>query len=122
MIQCDRENKARKPDTAVVNKNGRSCAIIDIAMPEDIGVSQKEKDKIERYQELKTEIKRMWKIRSIKFIPVVVLALDSTLKKLKNRIEELGVVKSTTLLQKTALLGVARILRKDLDCGEVLQK
>ena len=100
-----------------MNKNERSCAIIDIAIPGDIRVSEKEKEKIERYQELKREIKRMWNIRSIKVIPVVVGALGSTSKKLKKCIEELGVVRSTTLLQKTALLGTARILRKVLDCG-----
>ena len=92
MIQCDREIKARKPDIVVVNKNERSCAIIDIAIPGDIRVSEKEKEKIERYQELKREIKRMWNIRSIKVIPVVVGALGSTSKKLKICIEELGVV------------------------------
>ena len=36
MIQCDREIKARKPDAIVVNKNERSCAIIDIAIHGDI--------------------------------------------------------------------------------------
>ena len=51
----------------------------------------------------------MWKIRSIKAIPVVVGALGSTLKKLENCIEELGVVISTALLQKLALLGIAVI-------------
>ena len=35
-IQCDREIKARKPGTVVVNKNERSCAIIDIAIHGDI--------------------------------------------------------------------------------------
>ena len=59
----------------------------------------------------------MWKIRSIKVIPVVVGALGSISKKLKNCIKELGVVISTILLQKTALLGTARILTKVLDCG-----
>ena len=43
----------------------------------------------------------MWKIRSIKVIPVVVEALGSTSSKLKKYIEELGVVISTVLLQKT---------------------
>ena len=47
MIQCDREIKARKPYTVLVNKNERSCAIIDTAIPGDIRVSQKEKEKIE---------------------------------------------------------------------------
>ena len=71
MIHCDRRIKARKPDIVVVNKNERSCTIIDIAMPGDIKVNEKEKEKIERYQELKREVKKMWNIRSIKVIPVV---------------------------------------------------
>ena len=108
MIQCDREIKARKPDIVVVNKNERSCAIIDIAIPGDIRVSEKEKEKIERYQELKREIKRMWNIRSIKVIPVVVGAHGSTSKKLK-KCRELAIVISTVLLQKMTLLGTARI-------------
>ena len=53
MIQCDREIKARKLDIVVVNKNERSCDIIDISIPGDIRVNEKEKKKIERYQELK---------------------------------------------------------------------
>ena len=44
-------------------------------------------------------------------------ALSSTSKKLKKYIEELGVVVRKGLLQKTALLGTARRLRKVLDCG-----
>ena len=48
MIQCDREIKARKPDIVVVNKNERSCAIIDIAKAGDIRASEKVKEKIER--------------------------------------------------------------------------
>ena len=47
MIQCDREIEARKPDFAVVKKNERSYAIIDITIPSDIRVSEKEKVKIE---------------------------------------------------------------------------
>ena len=37
--------------------------------------------------------------------------------KLKSCIEALGVVISTPLLQKVALLGTARMLRKVLNCG-----
>ena len=77
IIHCDREIKPRKPDIVVVNKNERSCAIIDIAIPGDIRVSEKEKEKIERDQELTREIKRMWNIRSIKVIPLVLGAVGS---------------------------------------------
>ena len=116
MTQYNREIKARKPDIVVVNKNKSSCTIIDIAMPGEIRVREKEQEKIERYLELKRKIKRIWDIRSIKIIPVVVGTLGSTSKKLKKCIEELEVAISTALLQKTALLGTACILRKALDC------
>ena len=59
----------------------------------------------------------MWNIRSIKIIPVVVVAFGSTSKKLKNCLKELGIVISTVLLQKTTLLGTAHLLRKVLDYG-----
>ena len=49
----------------------------------------------------------MWNIRSVKVISVVVGALGSTSKRLKNCIEQLAVVINTALLQKTALLGTA---------------
>ena len=87
MIQCDREINARKPDIVVMNKNERSCAITDIAIHADIKVREKVKEKIDRYQELKRDIKRMCNIRSIKVIPVVVRVLGSTSNKLKKFIE-----------------------------------
>ena len=115
MVECDRKIKPIKPDIVVVNKNERSCAIIDMAIPGDIRVSANKKEKTERHQELKREINRMWNIRSIEVIPVVVGTLGSTSKKLRR--EQLGVVINTALLQKTALLGTAGILRNVLDCG-----
>ena len=59
MIQCDTEIKAREPDKVLVNTNERSCVIIDIAIPGDLRVSEKEKDKLWNIKELKREIKRM---------------------------------------------------------------
>ena len=45
----------------------------DIAIPGDIRLCKKEKEKFERYQELKREIKKMWNIGSIMVISVVAL-------------------------------------------------
>ena len=53
MIQCNREIKTKKPDIDAVIKNERSYVIIHIAIPGDIRVSKKKREKIERYQELK---------------------------------------------------------------------
>ena len=113
---CGRDIKAKKPYIVVLNKSKRSCAIINIAIPGDIGVSEKEKKKTERYQELKREIKRMWNIRSIKVISVEVGVLCSTSMMLKNYIGELGVVISTALLQQMELIEIVCILREVLDC------
>ena len=118
IIECDREIKVRKPGIVVVNKNERSCAITYIAIPGDMTVSEKEKKENERYQKLKRETKRIWNIRSINAVSVVVGALGSTSKKLKNCIKELGVVISTALLQKAVLRGTTGIIRKVLDVGK----
>ena len=50
LIQYDREIVERKPDIVVMNKNERNFAMIDITIPEDIGVCKTVKRKIERYQ------------------------------------------------------------------------
>ena len=115
------EIKERKPDIIVVNKNERRYMVQLLSFLFRLILFYLEtwelvKENIERCQELKSEIKRMWNIRNIKVIPVAVEALGSTPKKLKKYTEELGVVISTALLQNTALLGMAGILRKVLDC------
>ena len=46
MIQCNREIKARKPYIVVANKNERICTIIDTAIPGDIKISKKAKEKL----------------------------------------------------------------------------
>ena len=66
MIQCDREIKAKKPDIVLVNKNEKSCAIIDIAILGDIRVSKKVKEKIERNQQLKRESKECATLETIR--------------------------------------------------------
>ena len=76
-------------------------------MPVDSRVSDKEKEKVEKYQNLRREIKRIWNMRSVIVVPVIVIALRRITKNLHAWLEKL-------LLQKTKLLGTARILRKVL--------
>lgn len=61
--------------------------ITDISVPGDIRISEKEKSKVEKYHDFKREI-RMWNIRSAKVVPVIVGALGSTTKTLKDWINE----------------------------------
>jgi len=76
-------------------------------------VKDKEAEKIEKYQDLAMEIGRMWKTKT-KVVPVVVGALG-TQHRLKHWLGLLGVdQKKGNIIQQTALLGSANILRKVL--------
>ena len=57
-IQPDHAIEARRPDLVVVDKKARSCKIIDFAIPSDSWIEEKEKDKIEKYQELGRELQK----------------------------------------------------------------
>ena len=76
-IQCDNLIEARRPDLIVIDKKEQKGIIIDIAVPADVRVEEKEKGNVEKYQDLKKEIRRLWKMRNVEMVPVVVGALGS---------------------------------------------
>ena len=114
-IQCDHIIAARKPDIVVVEKENNKVIIVDIASPWDHRVHEKEGEKLEKYQELKREIKNIWGIRHIEVVPIVVGALEGVSKRLNGWLTKLEIAIKNGLSQKTALLGTARILRKILE-------
>ena len=85
---------------------------MDIASPWDHRVYEKEGEKIEKYEYLKREIGKQWGTRQQEVVPVVVCALGAVSERLDTWLDKLGITIRTGLLQKTALLGTARILRK----------
>ena len=54
-IQTDHVIEARRPDLVVVDKES-ICKIINFAVPGDSRIGEKEKEKIEKYQDLGTEL------------------------------------------------------------------
>ena len=50
----------------------RKCLIIDVACLFDTRVKDKEKEKIENYQDLKRELKRIWKLRTVTIVPIMI--------------------------------------------------
>ena len=114
-IQCDNVIEARRPDLIIVDKIMKACIIIDVAVPGDSRVHTKENEKIEKYQELKRELKRIWSLRKVTVVPVVVGALGCVSKRFNKWMEILGIEVSVGLMQKSALLGTARIIRKVME-------
>ena len=114
-IQCDNVMEARKPDIDVVDKKEHKGIIIDIALSADVRVAEKGKEQVEKYQEMKRKIRRLWKLRRVEVGPIMIGALGSVTKEFENWIEKLEIVCNVGVMQKTALLGTARILRKVLE-------
>ena len=114
-IQCDNVIEARRPDLVLVDKKKKSCVIIDIAVPGDCRIREKEMEKIEKYQNLKIELKRLWSLKKVAVLPVVVGALGCISKGFSGWVDTLGIKLNVGMVQKSVLLGTARILRKILD-------
>ena len=111
MIQCDKKIEARKPDIVFVDKEKREVKIIDVAIPGDVRVNEKELEKIDKYKPLKDEIARLWKMHRVTVIPIVVGALGAITTRFKKFAREIGIEMRVEHVQKTALLGTARVLR-----------
>ena len=112
-IQTDRVIEHRRPDIVIVDWEEKECIVIDVAIPADQNIADKEWEKISKYSELKLEIMRLWNVKA-KVIPIVVGALGSIPKKLKEHLKSLGLPGDIHCIQKSALLGTAGILRKVL--------
>jgi len=113
-IQTDHVIEARRPDLVVVDKKKRTCKIIDFAVPGDSRIEDKEKEKVEKYQDLARELQKIWNVR-VKVIPLVVGSLGAIPRQFGNRLKDIGITAEIGQVQKTVLLGTARILRKVLE-------
>ena len=114
-IQSGNLIDARRPDLIVINKKEQKGIIIDIAVPTDVRVKEKEKEKVEKYQDLKKEIKRLWKLGNVEIVPVVVGALGSVSAEFERWMGKLGITCNVGVMQKSVLFRNTRILRKLLE-------
>ena len=90
------------------------CLLIDIAVPGDVRVERKEDEKVEKYRDLCRELGKLLKVRC-SVVPIVVGARETVPKRLPSYLALLDIDLSLELLQKSAILGTARILRKVLE-------
>ena len=70
---------------------------------------------MEKCQDLKREIGTLWKLKKVEVVSVVIGALGSVTKEFDGWVEKLGITSNAGVIQETALLGTAGILRKVLE-------
>ena len=112
-VQCERKIDAKRPDIVFIDKE-REVVITGVAIPGDDRVEGKELEKLEKYQLLKDEIAKVWRVRKVIVVPVVIGALGAVSVNFKEYMKRIGVNVRLEVIQKTALLGTAKILRKVL--------
>ena len=109
-IQCDHMIETRRPDIVVVDKVKKEAMIIDLAIPGDTRVCDKERKNIEEYSLLKDEIARLWQMKKVVVIPIVVGALRAITTMFEKYIKSLETEIRIEHVQKSALLGTGRII------------
>jgi hypothetical protein len=87
--------------------------LIDIAIPGDRNVIKKEAEKILKYKDLIIEIQRMRNVKT-KVTPVIIGATGTISKSFRKYLSSIPGKHDIKVLQKTATLGTAHILRKVL--------
>ena len=88
--------------------------IIDVAIPGDGRIEEKDLEKISQCQDLKIEIEKLWE-KQATVVPVVIVSLFAIPRDLRKHLRTIGLESiSPSQLQKTVLLGAGHILRKYL--------
>ena len=62
-VHTDREVTENRPDVIIENKKEKTWTLIDVAIPVDKNVVQKEAEKWLKYKSLCIEIQRMWNLK-----------------------------------------------------------
>ena len=77
--------------------------LIDIACPFDTRIDKKEKEKIEAYQDLKREIKRICNVKEVTIVPLIIEALGTIGKNFERCLKKTEIECSIERLQKACL-------------------
>ena len=63
VVRTEREVTANRPDIIIKNKKEKTRTLVDVALPADRNVVQKEAENKLKYKSLCTEIQRMWNFK-----------------------------------------------------------
>ena len=112
-VQTDRTIPNNKPGIIIRDNEKGTCMLIDVAISGGRNVIKKEVEKVLKYKDLAIEIQGMWNVKR-KVIPVIIGATGTISKTFRKYVSNIPGNHEVKELQKTATLGTAHILRKEL--------
>ncbi|XP_060522496.1 uncharacterized protein LOC132699669 [Cylas formicarius] len=114
-IITDKAIQHNRPDIILTIKNEMITYLIDIAVPWNRNLSNTHNRKIQKYSELASEIKRVWRQREVHTIPVVLSSTGLIPKKLHKSLQSLGLQQYLYMeLQKASILQTCHLVRNFL--------
>ena len=108
------EGGAIKPDIVIWDKQDRTAQIIEVTVPGDFRINSAEREKMNKYQDLKHDLKTTWNVREVEIIPVVVSATGIMKKNLPTYLLSIPGNPSPEEIQLCAVKGTVTILKRAL--------
>ena len=101
------------PDVVVIDREENTWYIVDLAIPTDHHVKEKEEEKIDKYMDLTAEVRRQYRVKTV--IEAIVLRdLGTVLAKLSKLLEKLEIEDVIGSFQTAVLIFTTAIFRRVL--------
>ena len=100
------------------DKREEKCYMIEVGVPNDRNIAAYETEKLQKYERLKYEVRRMWQMEVI-VIPVVIGALGAVMKSVPKYLKMLPIRVTSLELCREAVWKSIKILRSMLGIQNV---
>ena len=106
------EGGAIKPDIVIWDKKKREAQVIEVSVPNDFGLNRAEREKLNKYQDLKNDLRQTWDLENIEIIPVIVGATGLMKTSLKSYLKSIPGSPSADEVQMAAVTGTVSIIKR----------
>ena len=110
---------AIKPDIVVWDKQKKIAKVIEITVPNDLGLNTAERKKISKYQDLNNYLRNTWELDDIEIIPVVIGATGLVKDNFAELLKRIPGSPKVEAAQLQAVKGTVTILKRALSHTEM---
>ena len=110
----DKKVGANRPDITIHDKKERKLVLVDFSIPYDTNIVEKTAEKLTKYKELEIELQKCWDLTETRTVPIIIGALGTVCTDHTQYLKLLSEKIDPNVVQKTAMLGTANILRSVL--------
>ena len=88
-IKTNQHLTHNRPDIVLHDTKKNECKMTDVSCPFDGRVIDRQEEKKGKYEDLRKEVAKLWSVRKVVIIPVIIGALGKPSKNLERYVEEL---------------------------------